>query len=106
MADDRHVSIRSHAITIRAGLGAAPLIAILVGAMLIELPPLRPLLLAAALGVIFGVARARWRRADPLSSDGGDALVTLGLTSSAAGARRDDEDGRPLRLSTVPQMQA
>ena len=35
MADDRHVSIRSHAITIRAGLGAAPLIAILVGAMLI-----------------------------------------------------------------------
>lgn len=101
MADDSHATIRSHAITIRAGLGAAPLIAILIGAMPIELPPLRSLLLAGALGVIFGLARAAWRRGDPLSPDrDGDAPVSLGLTAHAAVDRRDDMD-EPRRVGAV-----
>ena len=109
MADDRYVSIRSHAITIRAGLGAAPLIAILIGAMLIELPPLRPLLLAGALGVIFGLARAAWRRADPLSPSRDDGPVGLGLSAPPAAARplrRDEVDGPRRRVGTVPLLQS
>ena len=106
MADDRYVSIRSHAITIRAGLGAAPLIAILIGAMLIELPPLRPLLLAGALGVIFGLARAAWRRADPLSPSRDDGPVGLGLSAPPAAPRRDEVDGPRRRVGTVPLLQS
>jgi hypothetical protein len=105
MTDDRDAGIRSHAITIRAGLGAAPLIAILVGVMLIELPPLRPLLLSGALGVIFGLARVAWRRAEPLSP-GGDAPVSLGLGSRAAIDHRDHVPESQRRLGAVPLLQS
>jgi len=105
MDDDRYASIRSHAITIRAGLGAAPLIAILVACMLIELPPLRPLLLAVGLGVIFGLARAAWRRGHPLAPGrGGDAPVSLGL-AARADEPRDDLDDRRLRVRAEPLAQ-
>jgi hypothetical protein len=102
--DDRYASIRSHAIGIRAGLGAAPLIAILIACMLIELPPLRPLLLAGGLGVIFGLARAAWRRGDPLSPARGDAPVRLGL--SACDAENHGDVDEPLRVRAEPLLQS
>lgn len=62
MADERYAGIRMHAIAVGGGLGAVPLIAILVTVMLIELEPLRPLVLTMALGVIFAVWRILRRR--------------------------------------------
>ena len=103
MVDDRYASIRSHAITIRAGLGAAPLIAILIACMLIELPPLRPLLLAGGLGVIFGLARAAWHRGNPLSRGGDDAPVSLGLTGPDERRRDGDEPERRVRVEPLLQ---
>jgi hypothetical protein len=62
VTDERHAWIRMHAIPIRGGFGALALIAVLVVAMLIELAPLRPLLLAMALGAVFGLSRIVRRR--------------------------------------------
>jgi hypothetical protein len=62
MADERYAGIRLHSISTGGGLGAVPLIGILLTVMLIELEPLRPLIGAAALGVVFGVCRILWRR--------------------------------------------
>jgi hypothetical protein len=62
VTDERYAAIRMHAIPIRGGFGALALIAVLVTVMLIELEPLRPLLLAMALGAVFGVSRILRRR--------------------------------------------
>ena len=62
MADERPADISMHHIAIRGGWGAAALIAILVTAMLIELEPLRPLVLTMGLGAAFGVSRILRRR--------------------------------------------
>ena len=62
MTDERHAGIRMHAIPVRGGWGALALIAVLVAAMLLELAPLRPLLVAMALGAAFGAGRILWRR--------------------------------------------
>jgi hypothetical protein len=62
MADERYAPISLHAIPVRGGWGAAFLILVLVTAMLIELEPLRPLVLSAGLGVVFGVWRIVRRR--------------------------------------------
>jgi hypothetical protein len=63
MTDDRQQDISMHHIPIRGGIGAAVLIAIIIAAMLVELPQLRwPVLGSAALGLIFAVALILWRR--------------------------------------------
>jgi hypothetical protein len=54
-------------ISIQGGIGAALLIAVLIGAMLAELPVLRaPALTAIAVGIVFGTALIAWRRQRPL----------------------------------------
>ena len=82
MADERYASIRMHAISVGGGLGAVPLIAILVTVMLVELEPLRPLVLTMALGVIFGVWRIRRRR-----RSGGSAYESAGDRAPHARSR-------------------
>jgi hypothetical protein len=62
MSDERYAAIRMHAIPVRGGFGALALIGVLVTVMLVELAPLRPLILTMALGAIFGVIRVLWRR--------------------------------------------
>jgi hypothetical protein len=62
MADQHAADISIHHIPIRGGWGAAALIAVLVTAMLVELEPLRPLVLTMGLGAVFGVSRILWRR--------------------------------------------
>jgi hypothetical protein len=62
MADRRAADISIHHIPIHGGWGAAAIIAVLVTVMLIELEPLRPLLLTMGLGTAFGVGRILRRR--------------------------------------------
>jgi hypothetical protein len=62
MADRRTADISIHHIPIDGGWGAAAIIAVLVTVMLIELEPLRPLLLTMGLGAVFGVGRILRRR--------------------------------------------
>jgi len=62
MADDI-TPFQMSRISVRGGLGAGLLVAVLVAAMLADLPPLRgPALGALAGGLIFGVGRILWRR--------------------------------------------
>jgi hypothetical protein len=63
MTDEPRGDISMHHIPIRGGAGVAVLIAILIAAMLAELPQLRlPVLGSAALGLLFAVALILWRR--------------------------------------------
>jgi hypothetical protein len=62
MADDI-TPFQMSRISVRGGLGAGLLVAVLVAAMLADLPPLRgPALGALAVGLLFGIARIVWRR--------------------------------------------
>ena len=63
MTDDRRAEISIDHIPIRGGVGALLLIAVLIAAMLIELPQLRwPTLAGIGAGVVLGGGLILWRR--------------------------------------------
>jgi hypothetical protein len=58
-------------ISVRGGIGAGLLVAVLVGAMLADLPLLRgPVLGAIAGGLLFGAGRIAWRRRRAVATAG------------------------------------
>lgn len=61
--DDRNVEIRIDRIPVGRGLGAALVIVVLLGVMLVELPGLRlPALAGVAGGVLIGAVLIWWHR--------------------------------------------
>jgi hypothetical protein len=63
MREMRNARIDMQSIPVGSGIGAAVLIAMLLGTMFFSLPRLQPVAVwSAAVGVVFGVALIGWRR--------------------------------------------
>jgi hypothetical protein len=62
-AEERNPEIRIDKIPVKGGLGALLAIIVLLGAMLVELPGLRPVFVTSALaGVVLALVLILWRR--------------------------------------------